>query len=303
MVIALVAIVASAGSQWAAAGGDQPLAGANSRWRGARCRSRQEISFKGSPDRQGSVNSRWLWWGEEHSNHRARFVFEHAGDLPRQFHKGVIPPGTEFTALGWREERPGGSLFLEVQVAGTPVTGKLYYLDDWVGKVGVGRVDDFERWVRFEVFEILDTPDEALVDVVREAAVAPAPAVAHTVADQTPQRADATPLACRVLAVSVEPTRVAPGDEVQLVVVYGVEGVPPGLSLEVTERRTIVKNGERLNTVEELVHRNAGVHRSSQSMRLPGGLAAGVYELEVTILSLDTESQGSAVFEVTHAPP
>jgi len=272
---------------------------ANRRWRGARCRSLQEISVKGGQDRHGVSKSRWLFWDKHGGNHRARLYIENADALVPRFGRQIVPAGTELRAIGWGEVKPGGSVFLEVEVADLPVKAKLFYWDDWIGKVTEKRLDQFERWVRFEVFQILETPDEKIVDVPRSGGRSSGAATA--VPPPVP-RPDVTKgsMGLRVLAASVEPVRVAPGDQVRLVITYAVDGVAAGITLAVTERRTILQRGVPLTTVEEVVRRPAGVHQSRQPMQIPAGLAAGVYELQVTVRAPGVLGEGSAVFEVTN---
>jgi len=284
---------------------DDPLtlADANRRWQGARCRSRQAIALKGKAKSDGPTKSEWLWWDERGGNHRARLFFENAGALSSRYRGGWLPPGTDFEAIGWGEDRPGGSAYLEVAVSGLPVRAKLYFYDDWVGQVGVGRLEAFERWVRFDLFEILETPDEALVDVaVPATASAPAPAapapVAPATRSPTPSSGPLRAPTLRLLAVSVEPARAAPSDEIRLVATYGVEGLSPGENAEVEERREISRAGEVLTSLTAFVARAAGIHQSSQPLTLPADAAPGVYELSLTLRTRGVEAQGKALFEV-----
>jgi hypothetical protein len=300
--LAAATLLVSLAPRLAHASGHMSLQDANRRWRGARCRSLQEISVKRGQDRHGVSKSRWLWWDQKGGNHRARLYFENADALEPRFRNRVLPAGTEFTVIGWAEDKRGGNVFLEVEVAGLPVRARLFYWDDWVGKVGKSRLDDFERWVRFKVFQILETPDEEIIDVSSGVAGSPVPVPVPAPATAAPvakPAAPAGPPGLRILAVSVEPVRVVPGAEVFLVVTYGVDGVPPGATLEVTERRSIVQDGRMLTTVEEVVRRPAGVHQSKQPIRLPAGLSTGVYELRATVRAGTLVGEGSAMFEVT----
>jgi hypothetical protein len=291
----------------AVAGDRGSLDDANRRWRGARCRSRVLLELKGGVDKDGTAKSRWLFWDSKGGNHRARFHFTNAGALRSRFRKGVIPAGTEFECLEWGEDK--GDLYLEVVVAGTPARARLFFSDDWAPRVGIKRVDDFERWVRFQVFELLETPDEALVDVPGVAS-APAgggrpraPAEDRGPVLTGPARPVPGSPSVRVLAASVEPVRAEPGSEVQMIVVYGVEGVPTGMALAVTESRSILRGEEILTSVEQEVHRSVGVHRSSQPITIPAGIAEGVYELRVVVRSMSSSGQTSAMFEVSNDAP
>ncbi len=255
--------------------------------------------MKSGHSRHGVSKSRWLFWGKKGSNQRARMYFENAEALEPTFRDRVLPAGTEFIAVGWGQDEADKSVFLEVKVAGVPVQAKLYYLDSWVGKVREKRLGEFERWVRLDLCQIVESPDEKLVDVPGPSAsssLPPRPVRAPVVQPMAPT----SPPRLRVLAVSVEPVRVVPGGEISLVVTYSVDGVAPGATLAVTERRTIVRDGGTLTSVEQVVHRPAGVHQSRQPIRIPATLAAGIYELRAAVRAAGIAGEGSAVFEVTN---
>ena len=133
--------------------------------------------------------------------------------------------------------------------------------------------------------------------------MAPAPQspepASPSVSRDAPRRGSGQGIAVlRVLSASVEPVRAEPGQEVQLVVVYTIDGVPPGAEIEVIESRAVLEDGRHLNTVRAVVRRPSGVHESRQSLRLPQSLAAGVYELAVEVRAGETRSEGTAIFEV-----
>lgn len=268
---------------------------ANRRWRGARCRTRQPIELKKGESRDGWSKSRWLFWSPEGGNSRARLWFSDGDAVRRRFGGGLLPTGTELVARGWSVEK--NDLFLELELAALPVRVKVFYWDDWVGRVSGGRIDDFERWARFDLFELLSSPAEELIEVA-PAPQSPEPA-SPSVSRDAPRRGSGQGIAVlRVLSASVEPVRAEPGQEVQLVVVYTIDGVPPGAEIEVIESRAVLEDGRRLNTDRAVVRRPSGVHESRQSLRLPQSLAAGVYELAAEVRAGETRSEGTAIFEV-----
>ncbi len=83
-----------------------------------------------------------------------------------------------------------------------------------------------------------------------------------------------------------------------MVVVYSVDGLSLGSTATVIERRTIHRDGGEVASFEASIARDAGVHTSSQPVRLPAAIAPGVYELRVTIAAAGVEALGSAIFEV-----
>jgi len=276
---------------------------ANKRWRGAQCRSRMNFTVKKGKDRDGWSKCKWLYWSPEGGNSRV-LVFVSDGDaVRRRYLGGTIPVGTSFVAVGFAEDKPGGDVHLELEtkVDRTPVRVRVYYCDDWVGRVSAKRLDEFERWARFDLFNITSTPDEQLVATQPEIEQA-APGSVVPVVPPVPAGQDQPVSATRdlrVMAASVEPARIAPGSEIHLIVVYAVDGIPPGSTVMVTERRTILHRGQTLTSTETSVARGSGVHESSLPMGVPDTLAAGVYELQATVEMTGLSRSSSAMFEVT----
>lgn len=269
------------------------LAEANRRWSGARCRSLKAVEVKKGADKKGWVKSRVMYWDRTSANHRLRFYFSDGDAIHREFVNGYIPVGTEFTAAGWRVAKRGGELFLELEQVDTGAQVKVYFSDDWSGRVGAKRVPDFERWARLNLFE-LSAADEVLTDVAprapapsRRAAPAPAPAVSGRAS-----------VGLRVLGVAVEPLRIAPGGEIDLVVTYSVEGPGAARDVEILERRVLVTEGRQLTSLESTVRRRSGTFESRQPLRVPADQAEGIYELRVTVEGQGVAAEGSAIFQV-----
>ncbi len=159
LALPLVILVAAASDRPAAGSqkeDQQNLEDANRRrWRGARCRSRVPLEVKKGRANDGWTNCGILYWGDG-GNKRVRVRVSDADAVRRRFSGGTIPIGTDFVASGWEVEEDGGTLFLEIELQGLPVRrAKVYFGDSWVGRVGVNRITDFERWARFEFMEVL----------------------------------------------------------------------------------------------------------------------------------------------------
>ena len=207
---------------------------ANQRWAGARCRSRQALTLKKGKNKEGWTKTAWLFWDEDGGNQRARVWFTEAEALRQAQGHNFIPVGSEFIATGWRVEDSGNSVILELELAGTSSRVKVYFWDSWVGRVGLPRLHDFEQWARFDLFELTSVPTERLVDVgasVSPPSPAPASGPAHEIRPMA-----ATAPRIDVLATAVEPSSVAPGGEIHLVVIYTLQGLPEGGEVEVEER-------------------------------------------------------------------
>ena len=300
LALPLVILVAAASDRPAAGSqkeDQQNLEDANRRWRGARCRSRVPLEVKKGRANDGWTNCGILYWGDG-GNKRVRVRVSDADAVRRRFSGGTIPIGTDFVASGWEVEEDGGTLFLEIELQGLPVRAKVYFGDSWVGRVGVNRITDFERWARFEFMEVLSTPAEQLVAVPSASTMPQPTAPAISVDRHAPAAAT-----LRVLAASVEPSRVAPGDEVRLTVIYTVAGLVRGTAVSVAESRTILRDGATLTTIEASALRESGTHQSSQPLQLPAVLAEGVYELRVAVELGGNVEIGSAMFQVVSGGP
>ena len=277
---------------------------ANQRWSGARCRSLQEITAKkGKPG--DWTKCKLLFYGKG-GNHRVRVLVSDGSAVHRAFYGGTLPIGTEFVASGWAVD-DGGDLHLDLELTGHPVRVRVYYGDDWVGRVSLGRLDDFERWARFELFELLSVPSEQLVDApVSAAASESQPVIGSTTpATPAPQPAITTEPSApkiKVLAVAAQPTRVAPGGEIAMVITYEVSGVPPGPGFEVVERREILHGAQRFAVFEERLARSNDIFTSRQPLRLPPDVGSGIYTLWAEVEMAGSEATGSALFEVVTTP-
>lgn len=270
---------------------------ANRRWRGARCRTRQEITVKKKADGDGWSRSEWLWYGgKKGGNERVLVTFTNAAAIHGRYPGGTLPPGVELVGVGWATEKPDGKgdLFLELEHQGVGARARVYYYADWVGRVPVSRLGEFERWARLELLDIVATPEESLDEVAPAAPVAASAAAPPSVAPSPPGPAEV-----RVLAASVEPARAPPGAEVALRIVYSVAGPPPGAEAAVVEQRVVKRGGSVLTTLRAETRRAAGIHESTQKLRLPPDVAPGVYEVEARVACGGREAAAAAVFQVT----
>lgn len=275
---------------------------ANRRWRGARCRTRQEITVKKKADGDGWSRSEWLWYGgKKGGNERVLVLFTNAAAIHARYPGGTIPPGVDLVGVGWATEKPDGKgdLFLELEHPGIGARARVYYYADWVGRVPLSRLAEFERWARLELFEILSTPEESLDTVAAPPPVAAPPATRGGSSQASPLVPGPGAVELRVLAASVEPARAPPGAEVGLQIVYSVGGLAPDAEAEVSEQRVVRRDAAVLTTLRSVARRAAGVHQSTQKLRLPGDLSPGVYEVEARVVSGGKEATGAAVFQVT----
>lgn len=270
---------------------------ANRRWRDARCRTRQEITLKKKADGDGWTRSEWLWYGGKRGgNERVLVTITNAAAIHARYPGGTLPPGVELVGVGWATEKPDGKgdLYLELEHPGVGARVRVYYYADWVGRVSVSRLGEFERWARLELLDVVSTPEESLDEAAPGAPPSGIAAAPPSVASSAPGPAEV-----RVLAASVEPARAPPGTEIALRIVYSVAGPPPGAEAAVVEQRVVRRGGSVLTTLRAEARRAAGVHESTQKLRLPPDLGPGVYEVEARVALEGREATGEAVFQVT----
>ncbi|MCP4896764.1 MAG: hypothetical protein GY906_07270 [bacterium] len=287
------------------------LEDANLRWSGAQCQSRAQIILSGKVDRKGVVNSQWMVWlrpGVTNPNAppaaKGRFVFSSGDSLLRKYGSGAIPEATLFEVVGWNEEKRGGPIYLEVQLPGLPAGGRLYFYTPkpppFNRKLKLKHLADCERWARFEVFEIVEAPDEQLVEVgTPTEQQPPSPGLPAAVHPPTPVVATQVfDPAVTLHAVAVQPAQVVPGGEVLLVLTYQISGVPPNSQFEVTERRRLTFDGRELTSFDEQVARGAGSFTSKLPVRLPTDAAMGFYGVEASVELAGVIASGTAFFQV-----
>lgn len=281
----------------ALAADEHGLADVNRRWRGARCRTRQEITVRKKADGDGWSRSEWLWYGgKKGGNERVLVTFTNAPAIHARYPGGTLPSGVELVGVGWATEKPDGKgdLFLELEHPEVGARARVFYYADWVGRVSVSRLAEFERWARLELLDIVASPEESLDEMAPAAPLAGPASAPPTVAPAAPGPAEV-----RVLAASVEPARAPPGAEVALRIVYSVSGPPPGTEAAVVEQRVVKRGVSILTTLRADARRASGIHESTQKLRLPPDLAPGVYEIEARVAFGGREAAAGAVFQVT----
>lgn len=266
---------------------------ANREWSGASCRTRLPIEVK-KPKKNDWTKCKPIFYTEQRGNERVKVSVSDGAAVHRAFYGGVIPPGTEVKAVGWSASKGGDNLCLELELAGHPVRLKVFYGADW-GEIGIGRMDEFERWAKYDFLDVISNPSEGLVEVPVSAGADPRPPVTRPASPS----ASTGPPVVKIDAVAVQPARIAAGASTELIVTYTVGGVPAGATFEVAELREIFLGEQRIASFEERLRRTDGTHPSRQSLTIPAGTAPGVYTLRATLVMAGREVAGSALFEVT----
>lgn len=269
----------------------------NRTWAGAQCRNRIPITIKKGKDGKGWSQSPWycVHGTAKAATYCLRFRVSDRDALRSLMDGKTLLPGARFIADGWAFEDPRHlkGLSLNFRFRDAPVRAQWIFMKYGGMSSGIGsteRVRNIERYMRLDAFEVRAQNEqlEAVTTVDEPAPAASAPISAPDAFNPT----------LRAMAASVEPARVFPGQEIRLIAVYAVEGVPPGAVVNVHERRTIRYGGQQLTSTDASVSRTLGVHQSTRPLQVPATLSAGVYELLVTIELEGVVEEVSAVFEV-----
>ena len=101
-----------------------------------------------------------------------------------------------------------------------------------------------------------------------------------------------------IVAVSVEPPQVDRGQPANLIVSYSLAGVPAGATLDVEERRELIKDGASIQQMQDTLSRASGPHNSSKPIVIPPTAAPGIYVLKVTLSAPGVWAEKTAIFEV-----
>lgn len=293
----------------------RPVAASNleqvdARWKNARCRLRLPLIIGKKKNSQGWSYTPWYSVTTSKPDFAFRFYVSHRQKIAHLLHDKTLQVGTTFISQGWtlKEGKKSRSLWLHLRFADLPVDA---HVEFWMKRPDKNFAIA-ERYMRVTAFQI-QAMDEQLVNVPTMAPpVRSVPAAGSAPPRSAPPRPPALPPQVesestapelRIIAVAVQPARAAPGGEIALVITYEVNGVPPGSSFEVLERREILRGGQLLASFEERLRRTGDTFTSSQSVRLPPDVEPGLYTLWAELSMAGAKTTGSALIEVVLGAP
>jgi len=322
-----LALIAILGSAAVLASGASPVHGmtppdANYRWAGANGTLRIPLELKKRPDKDGWSATRYISVPGRYTMHPITRKVSCSscaeGELPFAYYLRVsdrgalggllrgreIPAGTEFSVRGWRALGPDRGFILELEFRDAPVTARFYFAmtpKDLKEGMSWDRLEQIEQFMRVRIFQ-LAAADEQLVEAA-ESVPTPRAGVPSVEREANGRDIPSGDASIRILGVAVDPSRVAPGDEIRLIITYNVSGPPTGVSLNVVEQRTILAAGEILTTLTATFTRQAGTHESTQPLRIPDTLEPGIFEFQASLLNAGVAHEGSALFQVMRRDP
>ncbi len=283
----------------------------DARWKNARCQLRLPLIIGKKKNSNGWSYSPWYQVTDSKPDFAFRFYVSDRQKIAHLLYDKTLQVGTTFISQGWtlKEGKKSRSLWLHLRFADLPVDA---HVEFWMKRPDKNFAVA-ERYMRVTAFQI-QAMDEQLVDVpammppvrpVPTTGSAPPQAAPPRPPPALPPEVESEPTApeLRIIAVAVQPARAAPGGEIALVITYEVNGVPPGSSFEVLERREILRGGQLLASFEERLRRTGGTFTSSQSVRLPPDVDPGLYTLWAELAMAGSKTTGSALIEVVSGAP
>lgn len=285
----------------------------NQRWAGNRAIIRVAAEISKDRDKQGWSRSDWLpaprLPGEREVKFRIwvsnREALANEGFLYR---KNSIRPGTAFVAENWALSMPdkGKGLHLKLRFESAAVEARIEF-----DKHKLDELEDVERVMRVQIFQ-LGGPAAGAVSLTQDTPIeAPsgpsAPTLVQHPAPPTPAADLSSPNQegpatfspqIKMGLVGVQPADVQKGTEVQLVINYQVEGIPPGMPFKIVEDRSLRLGEVVIYQFDDTIARTAGTYSSSETVTVPADAPSGVYTFQAKVTLAGVSSEGSALFRV-----
>jgi hypothetical protein len=322
VVVALSGAVACAsarpeGEPTAPAAPDAALEAATRRWQGARCRLTLPLEVRRQADEWTTSGPVYVA-KDEGGGHEFYFqlLVESRETLGAAFEGDLLRADTPLVAEGWRfkdaESQKGP--YLELRFADQTARARVEFrgvrqfnFDDFPLS-RLGEVEDYCRQTLFKVEAATGEPLPAAVarpaapaPVALPPPAAPPPPVA---APQAPAPHSSAPRSASVrgtlelVRVAVAPATVPRGGDAELAVVYSVGGLSPGETLEVLERREVLRGADLILSTEDRHERPAATFTSAKPLRFSFDAAPGSYVLRVVVEGGGSHIEGTAPFEI-----
>lgn len=282
---------------------ESPLPRANQRWKGAVATLRVPVRLQRGRDADGWTSG---WWRSfcgfeaipiqnrcDAPDGTSKFSFllrvsDRERIAPLLRHK-ELPPGTAFSVERWWSSSSRRGFVLELRFVDAPARARLHFAETREDvRLGMpwSRFDEIEQFIRVKMLDAALTDE--LLETVATPAKTPAPEPQAGPARSTPPVGDrpgvspagADAPAVRVQGTSARPARIAAGSEIELVVTFTLEGVPPDADNEVVITHEIWQgDGVLVAALPETVHYRAGTFTNVRRVRSDPGQAAGLYTL------------------------
>jgi hypothetical protein len=282
------------------------LEAASRRWQGTRARLALPLEVSKSAGEWTSSGPVYVAKAEGGGREfYFQFLVEGRPTLDAVFEGQQLRAETPFVAEGWRFKDPESSKgpYLELRFADLPARARVEFrgvrqfdFDDFP----LSRLEEVEEYCRQTLFKVAAAASPASPAPPAPAAVRPTAAPpAAAPAPPSPQPRPASERATLALVrVAVNPTTVPRGGDAELVVVYSVGGIPSGGTLEVLERREVLRGGDLILSTEDRHERPAATFTSAKPLRFSLDAGPGAYLLRVTLEGGGSRVEGTANFEI-----
>ena len=216
-------------------------------------------------------------------------------------------PSEEPNRKSWSIPDKGKGLHIKLRFESVAVDARMEFtkhrLDD---------LEDVERVMRVQIFQLSgpapgavsltqNTPSGAppaqqAPTLTPRSLVPPAPAANPSPPAQE-EPATFSPQV-KIDLVGVQPANVEKGTEVQLVINYQVEGIPPGVPFKIVEDRSLRFGETVIYQFDDSIARTAGTYSSAETVTVPADAPSGVYTFQAKVTLAGVSSEGSALFQV-----
>lgn len=291
----------------AASQSETSLEAVTRRWQGARCRLALPLEVRKSAGEWTSSGGIYVSRLEAGGGEfYFQFLVEGRPALDAVFDGHLLRADTPFVAEGWRFKNPesGEGPYLELRFADQPARARVEFRGvrqfDF-DKFPLGRLGEAEDYCRETLFKVTTaetSPAPAPPPAVKPAAPPPV-AVPPSAAPAAPgPRPAAERAALELLRAAVNPASVPRGGDAELVAVYSVAGLSPGGTVEIVERREVLRGSVLILSTEDRYERPAATFTSAKPLRFSLDAAPGAYLLHVTIEGGGARVEGTATFEL-----
>ena len=260
----------------------------NRNWTGARAQVRYPFRI----GRAGSgewTESQWIKSRED--NMEVQLLVTNREALREVIPKKNLLVGTALICEGWNLQRPkrGKDLQVDFRFENYPSKARMVFqnknLDD---------LPEVEKFIRLKVLKLYSL-NEQLVQVGTPAESADTASPSGFPGSHTVDEDSYIP-SVEILSVSIRPARAQPGEEIDLIIHYRLEGVSATSFCQVVEQRHLRSGDKDLASFRDVVERTIGSYTSTKRVRIPTSAPSGVitFKADVSLAG----SRAEAIFEI-----
>ncbi|HPR65210.1 MAG TPA: hypothetical protein PK014_13450 [Thermoanaerobaculia bacterium] len=266
------------------------LESVNREWTGARAQIRYPFKIEKGSDSEGWSESKWAKFPQDDTE--VRFMVTNRDSLRPIIPKKKILVGASLICDGWSLRRPskGKDLQVDFHFEKYSARARIIFEDK-----DLEDLPDAERFLRLQILKLYGKSEQ--LSSVPLSAPGPGYAPPAATAPTAPSGQAFKPQV-EILSTSVQPVRVRAGEQVDLVIHYRVQGIPPSTSFEAVELRALYMGDKKLASFRDPIARGSGSFTSSKKVKVPSSAKPGVYRFTARIEFAGSEAEAEAIFEV-----